>query len=166
MKRLEQASARWRVLSFLRQAVIVAIVATGLVLLLGVAITCGWLTSEATASLWLLLLSVGTLLAWIMIGIRSATAAENRLSLAASLEQVHAPLMDRLNTLVSLEQQGGLARHPYTESIQRQARKILAATPPLQPFPLSSIRAHYGVLASSWPWLRSCSTACCIPGSI
>jgi hypothetical protein len=144
---LDQASERWRLLSFLRRSVILGTVVTSLVLLLGMGMTWGGLASESAVITLFVLLSVGTVMALVIIGIHAATLAEDRLRLAASLEKAHAPLMDRLNTLVALDQEGELARHPYAKPIQQQARNVLEKTFPPAPFPVSSIRTHYGILA-------------------
>ena len=127
---LSRTSQRWRWLRFLRLSIVLATVAAGLVLLLGLGMACGLVATEAAATAWSVLFAVTAILAWMVIAFSCAVAEENRSLLAASIEHAHAPLMDRLNTLVYLQQQGKHPPHPYAEPIERQARNVIAQAPP------------------------------------
>jgi hypothetical protein len=145
---LAKTSQRWRWLRFLCLSIVLATVAAGLVLLLGLGMVCGLVATEGAATAWSVVFAIAAILAWMGIGLSSAVAEENRGLLAASIEHAHAPLMDRLNTLVYLQHQGKHPPHPYAEPIERQTRNVIAQAPPLEPFSPAPILARLGVLAA------------------
>jgi len=114
---------------------------------------CGLVATEAAATAWSVLFAVGAALAWTAIAFDCAVVQDDRSMLAAQIEHAHAPLMDRLNTLVYLQQQGKRPRHPYAAVIERQARSVIAQAPPgtlwVRPFSPAPILARLGVLAAA-----------------
>jgi hypothetical protein len=145
---LARTSQGWRWLRFLRRSIILATVATGLILTVGLGISGGLIGSAAAATGWYLVLMFGAILAWMVIAVECAVVPDDRLRLAASIEEANAPLKDRLNTLVYLEEQGSRRPHPYADAISRQASKIISFSPPLRPFSPAPVFRRFGVMAA------------------
>ena len=142
---LEKASARWRRLLFLRKTAVLASVVSSIILLLGIGMTLGWLTSPTWMIVCFVVLGLATLFAWILVALTTAVRLVNRSRLAASVERLHEPLQDRLNTLVFLEQQEDRRWEPYAERIQQQTRRVLRRQPLCLPFPATRALRHFGV---------------------
>lgn len=142
---LEQTSLRRRWLRFLRGSATLATVTTGIALLLGITMAIDWLTSPTWVTVSFVVLVLGSLLAWFCVAVASAFAMDEPARLAASLEHVDRPLMDRLNTLIFLKSQRARQNEPYVERIQQQARQVLRRPGAPQPFsPRESLR-HFAV---------------------
>ena len=79
-----------------------------------------------------------------LIGKLDDAEFHRQFEMAASIEHAHAPLMDRLNTLVDLQRQGQRPPHVYAEAIARQAHAVLDRAPGLRLFSPTPI------LCSGW----------------
>ncbi len=146
---LQQASLRWRWLRFLRGSATLATVTTSIVLLLGITMLLDWLTSPTWVTASFVVLVLGALFAWFCIAVASAVSNDDPSHLAASLEHVDRPLMDRLNTLIFLRSRRDRQNGPYVERIQQQARQVLRRRGAPQPFsPRESLR-HFGVFMAA-----------------
>jgi hypothetical protein len=143
----EEASARWRLLRFLRRSARLAIVVASLVLLFGLGMTLGWFTSSTWMTVCFGLLTAGAIVAWAMIGLVTSFTEQNRKWLAAALERSHKPLMDRLNTLVFLDENRDPRSDAYVGPIERQAHDVLAGQPTPSPFSDDRVWPHFVVLA-------------------
>ncbi|MFM8772132.1 MAG: hypothetical protein ACKOE4_08985 [Candidatus Kapaibacterium sp.] len=161
---LRATESQWRWFRLLRQTLIFSSVVTGIVLLLGVGLLRGWLPSGGPLVVLCTTLVAGALLTWLCLALVCAVAPENHAWLAQSLERVHTPLLDRLNTLTFL-QQGGQRSHPYAEQIERQAASVVQHLPARFPFSWAPLRAPAVTLAvlllvTAWfytqlrPWER------------
>ena len=130
---LNRAEFRWKWILFLERSLLLGLILCGLVLFMGGAILVGVLTSRALVVTLLALLAAVAFIAWAVILIGTAVASSRRPWLAAALERVDPRLLDRLNTLVSLEQHrpdGPV--ESFARRIARQTQSVLArrtATP-------------------------------------
>jgi hypothetical protein len=115
---LDQASKQWKWLRFLRHSATLGIIVTFVLLLLGVVVACGWLTSGGVVTVCLVLLVVGAVLALALLGLVVATSEPEQDKLARAIERAHPTLMDRLNTLVFLD------RLRETPSVRSYYRRI------------------------------------------
>ena len=146
---LQQTSLRWRWLRFLRGSATLATVTTGLVLLLGVTMLLDWLTSPTWVTVAFVLLVLGVLFAWLCIAVASAFAMDDPSHLAASLERVDKPLMDRLNTLIFLRPKRDRRIEPFAERIQQQTRQVLRRRGAPLPFSSREASRHIGVFLAA-----------------
>jgi hypothetical protein len=100
---LSRVGVKWKLRMFLEHFGLAADIITLLVLLTGVAIDHGLITTTATANIIVALLAGGGLLALAIIFILAISWISNRQKLAELVEKAHPGLADRLNTLVYLE---------------------------------------------------------------
>lgn len=124
LRRVEQ---RWKWLRFLEYSATLAAIVTLAVLLLGGMKTLGWFSSVTALAVFIILVLIAGFFAWFIGGFVVAVSEKERRWLAAAIEQAHAPLQDRLNTLVHLEQGKQTPEtQAYANRIERQARVVLA----------------------------------------
>lgn len=126
---LNQASSWWRWQLFLRRTANLATTVTIAILLLGAAIWAGWIGSQAVAAIVLVVLTLGALIAWVVLAVTSVDTHLDRTQSAYAVEQSHRPLMDRLNTLVFLEGKRDQTSASMARAIERQARQVLDDRP-------------------------------------
>ena len=134
---LAQTNARWRQLLFLRRSAKLATVGCGFILLLGIGMTAGWLTSVVWATIGIVAICVLGILVWLgmaVVTLAGLDSDDRDLDLAAAVEQSHRPLMDRLNTLVFLRHTRDRQLRAYADRIGRQTKQVLANQPPVLPF--------------------------------
>jgi len=147
---LNRAEFRWKWLRFLRHTFLLGIILCLLVLLFGGAIAFGWITSKALATTFFALLAVLGLIAWAVIVIGVAAGATDRSWLAAALERVDRRLLDRLNTLLFLEQhRRDAGAQSFALRIAKQTRGVLAKKTPPPPFPATPVLAHLLIFAGA-----------------
>src|SRR5437773_2296463 len=149
---LNRAEFRWKWLRFLQHSFTLAIVLSLLVLVFGIAILCGWVTSRALATTFFALLAVVGFIAWAVVIISVLAGGPDRNWLAAALERADSRLLDRLNTLLFLEHRRGDARvENFALRIAQQTQGVLGekATPPAFPStrPLAHLAGLIAVLA-------------------
>src|SRR5437867_308667 len=128
---LRRAAARRQRLRMLQHSATLGAIVCAVFLLLGLAMSCGWMQYHQTAGVVTALVIVAAVMAWLAILIAVAATPAKRPWLAAALERVHPRLLDRLNTLVLLEK----ARRTwplgqYLARVERQADDLLWTSPP------------------------------------
>ena len=132
---LNRAEFRWKWFRFLERTSLLGILVSLGVLLFAFAILRGWITSTSIAITFFVSVAGLGLLAWLVLIILAIASSANRRWLAAALEKVDSRLLDRLNTLLFLEDRRHL---PHTDSfalrIAQQTRCILADKPAPSPF--------------------------------
>jgi len=125
---LNRAEFRWKWLRFLQYTFALGMVLCLLTLSLALAIIGGWITSKSTAITIVTILAILAALAWIIIAIAIVAGSPERNWLAAALERVDRRLLDRLNTLLFLENR---PRKPQTDAISiriaKQVQSVFAA---------------------------------------
>ena len=125
---LNRAEFRWKWLKFLQRSFLLGSIFCGLVLVFGVAIIVGWVTSQALATTFFALLGIAAVVAWAILTIMVLAGAPDRAWLAAAVERVNPRLLDRLNTLLFLERRPRDARaSSFALRIARQAHGVLTA---------------------------------------
>jgi hypothetical protein len=163
---LNRAEFRWKWLRFLRDTFALGIVLCLLVLSFALAIIGGWVTSKTTAITILTIFAILGVIAWVVISIAIVAGSPERNWLAAAIERVDRRLLDRLNTLLFLENR---PRQPQTDAISiriaKQTQTVLAAKPSPTPFRgsravgyciafLVALAATYSVCHIYAPWSR------------
>ncbi len=134
---LAQTNARWRQLLFLRRSARLAAVVCGFILLLGIGMMTGWLTSAVWVTIGIVVICVLGILVWLgmaVVTLAGLDSDDRDLDLAAAVEQSHRPLMDRLNTLVFLRHTRDRQLRAYADRIGGQTKQVLADEPPVLPF--------------------------------
>ena len=132
---LDQASRQWRWLRFLRHSATLGIIVTSIVLLLGVVIVCGWLTSGGFVTGCLVFLVAAAILTLAFLALIVTTSRPERDELARAIERAHPALMDRLNTLVFLGRlKGTPGIRSYYRRIEGQTHSTLAGQVPTSRF--------------------------------
>ncbi len=126
---LRETSSWRRLVGFLRRSALVGTIAAAGAFLLGAAAVEGWLTHAGWYRALFALVLVGAALAWFVAVAVTLAAPDRRRELAAAVEHAQDRLLDRLNTLVYLQEHEGQA-HPYQRPIEEQARRILKQAPP------------------------------------
>ncbi len=158
-RNLKQVEQRWKWFRFVEYSATVAAIVMLAILLLGGMKTLGWFSSVTALAVFITMIVVAGCFAWFIGGIVVAVSEKERRWLAAAIERSHAPLQDRLNTLVHLEQ----GEHPqetksYANHIERQAQVVLAkqdVPPPFSPArPLSRLLVS-GMLLLVTIWFYS-----------
>jgi hypothetical protein len=167
---LNRAEFRWKWLRFLQHTFALGIVLCLLALLFDLAIVGGWITSKSTAITIVTILAISAALAWIVIAIAVVAGSAERNWLAAAVERVDRRLLDRLNTLLFLENR---PRKPQTDAISiriaKQVQSVFAAKPSPPPFrgtrPLAYFVAFLVAAAATFsvfhiyaPWSRLVTT--------
>lgn len=131
---LDRASKLWKTLRFLQHSFVVGTLALLAVLLIGVALDGGWL-GRTMATALMVCAGFACLFAWMLAALVVTVTPPERTSLAEAIEAVDAPLLDRLNTLVHLEETGRSEKLPsFAERIKSQAVEVLRRCPPPAPF--------------------------------
>ena len=121
-RRLRRTKSRWRTLRFWRGAGLLATGLVALVLLLGALIEADVVTHQVIAIIWLIgVFLLGVLGFFVVVGVVAITDRD-RYWLAAELEKVNEPLLDRVNTLVFLEDQDD--RAASEKSLDSYRRRI------------------------------------------
>jgi hypothetical protein len=140
---LNRAEFRWKWLKFLQHSFLLGCVVCALVLLFGVAIIAGWVTSKALATTFFALLAIVTFIAWAVLIISVLAGSPDRSWLAAALERVNPRLLDRLNTLLFLERRRQVAHaSSFARRIARQITYLLAEKAAPKPFPSTRAREY------------------------
>ena len=148
-RRLDQAIARRKWLRVLQHSASLGTIVSFLVLLLGVAAVCGWITSVGTLRSWFIIIGIVTAIVWLVTGVIADAGRPEESRLIRAIERVCPPLLDRLNTLVFLSKWRNEPRvDSFYYRIERQAQSVLASEAP--PFPYSPARAlaHLCVFAA------------------
>jgi hypothetical protein len=97
-----------------------------LFLMLGFAIQREWLQGRLAALAWAVFLALAGVIAVVVVLVLIQSASADRRTLAAASENVHPPLLDRLNTLTHLEKTGQKKAIPsYLQRIRLQAAEEL-----------------------------------------
>ena len=132
---LNRAEFRWKWLRFLERSLLLGIVLTGLVMLFGGVLVLGWVASKALAITFFTLVAVLGFIAWAVIIIAIAAGNADRPWLAAAIERVDPRLLDRLNTLVSLERERPNARvESFARRIAKGTQRVLVQKASPTPF--------------------------------
>src|SRR6266436_4402870 len=141
---LNRAEFRWKWLKFLELSCLVGGIACLLALLFGAAMLLGFISSKSLAATIFASMAVLTFLAWIVIIICVAAATPGRNWLAAALERVEPRLLDRLNTLLFLEEHRSDPRmESFSMRIARQAQGVLREKGAPTPFPATRPRRSF-----------------------
>jgi hypothetical protein len=132
---LNRAEFRWKWLKVLQHTFLLGCVLCSLVLLFGWAIIAGWVTSKSLATTFFGFLAIVGFVVWAIVVIGVLAGSPDRAWLAAALERVNPRLLDRLNTLLYLEQRPRAARvSSFAVRIARQALGVLTAKKTPAPF--------------------------------
>ncbi len=132
---LNQAEFRWKWLRFLQHSAVLGIVLCALALAFGGAVLRGWITHQSAGVLFFAVLGALGFIAWTVVIISVMVGTPNRSWLAAAVERVDRRLLDRLNTLLFLEDR---RKDPRTEGfalrIARQTQKVVSEHAPPSAF--------------------------------
>jgi hypothetical protein len=132
---LNRAEFRWKGLKLLEQSFRFGSVLCVLVLLFGVAMIKGWVSSKSVATTFFTIVGVVGFIWWLVMIIRVFAGSPDRGWLAASVERVDRRLLDRLNTLLFLEKRRGDPRvEAFSVRIARQAQQLLSKKQSPSPF--------------------------------
>ncbi|HYG34437.1 MAG TPA: hypothetical protein VEC99_06610 [Clostridia bacterium] len=141
---LNRAELRWKGLRLLRYTSVLGILVCLGILGLGAAILAGWIVYKPVAVTILSVLGGLGLIAWVVVLIKVMAGAPERRWLAATIERFDKGFLDRLNTLVFLEQtRSGPQAESFTQRIARQTQEVFARKNTKPPFSA----------ASAWAWL-------------
>jgi hypothetical protein len=141
---LNRAEFRWKWLRFVQHSAVLGSFLCLLVLFFGGAIECGWVTSKPLALAVLSILGGLGFVAWMVVLISIMAGSPDRNWLAAALERVDRRLLDRLNTLLFLEQRRTeLRTESFARRIARQTQLLVAEKPVPSPFPARRPTAHF-----------------------
>ncbi len=139
-RRLRSANAARNRHVIVRRSLALALIFLALLLLFGLVLRTGWITSTLFIVVTLTLLILASLFVEFIIVVMSADADADRTRLAAAIERSCRPLMDRLNTLVYLREQSGTTEQPYVDAIEEQTVGVLRRAPDQSPFKWRSTR--------------------------
>jgi hypothetical protein len=150
---LRRAAARRLHLLQLQHTATIGSIVCLLLLALAVVMIRGWSTHRAPVAVAIALIVVGAFLAWMVTMIVATASQPKRPRLAAAVERVRPRLLDRLNTLVTLQH----VRHAYPlrsyfARIERQAQDVLRTEQPRPTFSPTRPLAHlivFGALLST-----------------
>ncbi len=133
---LNRAEFTWKRLRLMRQTLVLGTAVCVLVLLVGLSITAGYVTSKSIALDLFVGVAVLGLLVWGVVLISVLAGSVDRSWLGAALERMDRSLMDRLNTLLFLERR---SREPRADAfgrrIARQTQAVLVGNRPRVTFP-------------------------------
>src|SRR5260370_26819086 len=145
---LNRAEFRWKWLRLLELSSLVGGVVCLLALIIGIAILLGFITSKSLAATIFASIAILAFVAWIVAMICVAAAAPGRNLLAAALERVEPRLLDRLHTLLFLEQHRADPRmESFSMRIARQAQGVLREKDAPTPFPATRPRGFFMIFA-------------------
>ena len=134
---LDRAASAWKWLRLTRLTADTLIAASLILLMLGVSMNLHWINSSLAAVVTIAFTVIVLGLVWFIRCIMTFDREPPEDWLAGSVEQVQAPLMDRLNTLVELDEQVDRRKTlPIRRAIARQTNQTLASSPERNPFPL------------------------------
>ena len=133
--KLRSAASWWKWQLFLRRSLLIAIAVVLVLLLLGFGMAAGVLKSPGFVVGSLVVLLASGMVCWAITAVVTADSSRDRTALASAIEQVHSPLMDRLNTLVFLQETKGNALTPYADAIEKQTVDVLRTVPDDCPYP-------------------------------
>ncbi|MEO7297894.1 MAG: hypothetical protein ABI042_04880, partial [Verrucomicrobiota bacterium] len=148
---LGKAGAKWKWLRFFQQVGTLGSVTTLLVLLFGLAMQKGWISSRASAIGLVVLIVLCSATAFLFIIALVASKFLARPWLAEKIEQGEPTLLDRLNTLVFLEKLPDNFDSPlqwFQKRISNQAAAVLSEKPPRIPFPARAALIHNAVFVA------------------
>lgn len=145
---LNRAEFRWKWLRFIQHSSVLGIVFSLLLLLLGVSVWQRWLTSKTlVTALFGLLCGVG-FVAWMVVIISVMASTPDRTRLASAVERVDRRFLDRLNTLLFLQNRAGeRATDSFALRIARQAQGVLAEKTPPPAFSAATPLKWFGAFA-------------------
>lgn len=128
---LNRAEFRWKWLRFVQVSSVLGIVLCGLMLALGLSIWAGWLTSRSLVYALLGVLCCGGFVAWMVLIISVMASSPDRRRLASAVESVDRRFLDRLHTLLFLEEhKGARPAEGFAVRIARQAQRVIAEHAP------------------------------------
>src|SRR6267154_1506761 len=133
---LNRAEFRWKWFRFVELSSWLGGIVCLLVSALGLAMLFGYLSKKPLAATIFASIAVLACVAWIVVIIYVAAAAPGRNLLAKALERVEPRLLDRLHTLLFLEQHRADPRvESFSMRIARQAQAVLREKGAPKPFP-------------------------------
>lgn len=145
-EKLADASSKWRWLRFLQHTGTLGSLFTLLFLALGCSMINGWLTKPVLAGILVAFFVAAAFFAWIGAAIAVLSKDTDRGWLAGLLERGQPKLLDRVNTLVALENQRSLPQiKPFYKRIAQQAQLILKKEPAPSPFSAGRAVAHLAI---------------------
>ncbi|HWX21075.1 MAG TPA: hypothetical protein VN578_14335 [Candidatus Binatia bacterium] len=143
---LNRVEFRWKWLRLLQHSALLGIVLCVLALVFGIAMLSGWVTSRTVGITFFALLAVAGLITWAVILIIVVAGAPERRWLAAALERVDHRFLDRLNTLLFLENRRDETRaESFALRIAKQTQGVISEKAP--PSPFSAMRSLVWLLA-------------------
>lgn len=145
---LGKAGAKWKWLRFFQHIGTLGATISFCVLLLGIFMQRGWVTSRMTAIGFVVLIVLGGGVAFLFIAALVASKFLSRPWLAEKVEQGEPTLLDRLNTLIFLEKQpenSSLPNRWFQKRIAKQAAAVLSKKPARIPFPARDVLIHNAV---------------------
>lgn len=141
--RLKRVISYWKWLRFIRWSSILGAIDSILILLIGIAMHRGWITSSSHALGLMVLLVLCSILAWFVIMLASGVSKPDMKWLISRMEATHPNLLDRLNTRIYLEK---LKHNRITEAfisrIVDQASHVLSREKPRNPFSFQKTLFH------------------------
>ncbi len=145
---LNRAEFRWKWLRFIQYSSVLGLVLCGLLLGLGLSIWAGWLTSRSLAYAVLGLVCGGGFVAWMVVIISVMASSPDRHRLASAVERVDRRFLDRLNTLLFLEDRKvERPAEAFAVRIARQAQGVLAEHVPPPAFSARAALRWFGAFA-------------------
>lgn len=162
---LQKASSWWKWQLFVRRSAALAAMLSCCLLLLGVAMLQGWLTDGTAAAVIFFTTVFFAAICWFLVAVFTADKRLGRDWQAASLEKSYQPLMDRVNTLVYLQNKNDPASGAYRQAIERQTRQLLKVAPRTVRFSwfrtwlylagsIALLAANIGFYSYCQPWQR------------
>ncbi|MCI0745583.1 MAG: hypothetical protein L0Y58_09280 [Verrucomicrobia subdivision 3 bacterium] len=145
---LQRAGARWRRLRLLQHISTLGVAVCAILMLVAWALVRGWDVPPWFVRLSFVGLGLATLVAWGGIALAVSRNTPGRPLLAARLERDHAPLQDRLNTVVHLEKPArrDATVRSFYQRILQQTHAILARSTPETNLSTARPMAHFWVL--------------------
>ncbi len=131
---LNRAEFRWKWLHFLVRTFWWGIGLCLLLLLAGAALVLGWIASKPAAIALYVVIATAGFAGWVVILLSAAAKAPDQSWLAAAIERVDRRLLDRLNTLLFLEQRPQTRADSFAARIASQAREVIEERKPPSPF--------------------------------
>jgi hypothetical protein len=144
---LKRAGSRWRRLRLLQHTSTLAVIVCAVLLLVARMLVNGLSAPPWAVGLCIGLFAAAAVVAWIILAASVAGHTPPRAWLAGLLERGHAPLQDRLNTVVHLEtpaRRNTLLRSFY-HRILKQTQGILVRSQPEVPLPATRPAIHFWV---------------------
>ena len=147
---LNRAEFRWKWLRFIKLTSVLGICLSLGLLSLGASILVGWVSSKPAALTILAILCAIGLVAWILIAIGIMASEPDRHWLAAAVERIDRRFLDRLHTLLFLENRRAQPfAHSFALRIARQIQNVLSEKPPPPAFSAQTALTWFAVLMVS-----------------